>query len=71
MQTRRNHPVPNGVARSAQARPARRCARWLWTCAESSAQRRALAELDDDRLRDIGLTREEAQAEAATPFWRR
>ena len=47
------------------------CASWLWTCAERSAQRRALAELDDDRLRDIGLTREEAQAEAAKPFWRR
>jgi hypothetical protein len=30
-----------------------------------------LAELDDDRLRDIGRTRAEAQAEAAKPFWRR
>jgi uncharacterized protein YjiS (DUF1127 family) len=46
-------------------------ANWLWRCAESSAQRRALAELDDDRLRDIGRTRAEAQAEAAKPFWRR
>jgi uncharacterized protein YjiS (DUF1127 family) len=46
-------------------------ANWLWRCAERSAQRRALAELDDDRLRDIGLTRAEAQNEAATPFWRR
>ncbi len=47
------------------------CANWLWTCAERSAQRRALAVLDDERLRDIGRTREEAQAEAAKPFWRR
>jgi uncharacterized protein YjiS (DUF1127 family) len=46
-------------------------ASWLRRCAERSAQRRALAELDDDRLRDIGLTRAEAQNEAATPFWRR
>jgi uncharacterized protein YjiS (DUF1127 family) len=46
-------------------------ASWLRRCAERSAQRRALAELDDDRLRDIGLTRAEAQAEAAMPFWRR
>jgi uncharacterized protein YjiS (DUF1127 family) len=28
-------------------------------------------ELDDDRLRDIGLNRSEAQAEAGKPFWRR
>ena len=47
------------------------CANWLWTCAERSVQRRALAVLDDDRLRDIGRTREEAQAEAQKPFWRR
>jgi uncharacterized protein YjiS (DUF1127 family) len=46
-------------------------ANWLWRCAERSAQRRALAELDDAGLRDIGLTRAEAQAEAAVPFWRR
>jgi uncharacterized protein YjiS (DUF1127 family) len=46
-------------------------ASWLWRCAERSAQRRALAELDDERLRDIGRTRAEAQAEAAKPFWRR
>jgi len=43
----------------------------LWACAERSAQRRALGELDDDRLRDIGCSRAEAQAEAAKPFWRR
>jgi uncharacterized protein YjiS (DUF1127 family) len=44
-------------------------ASWLWACSERRAQRRALAELDDDRLRDIGLTRAEAQVEAARPFW--
>jgi uncharacterized protein YjiS (DUF1127 family) len=52
-------------------RASRRCARWLWTCAERSAQRRTLAELDSHRLRDIGRTREEARAEAGKPFWRR
>jgi len=31
--------------------------------------RRALAELDDNLLRDIGLTREDAQSEAAKPIW--
>jgi uncharacterized protein YjiS (DUF1127 family) len=52
-------------------RAPRRCAAWLSTCAERSTQRRALAELDGHRLRDIGRTREEAQVEAGKPFWRR
>ncbi|MFB3134883.1 MAG: DUF1127 domain-containing protein [Rhodospirillales bacterium] len=32
-------------------------------------QRRQLAELSDHYLADIGITREEAQIEAARPFW--
>ncbi|HPD91452.1 MAG: DUF1127 domain-containing protein [Rhodobacter sp.] len=32
-------------------------------------QRRALAELDDARLRDLGLTRAQARSEADRPFW--
>lgn len=32
-------------------------------------QRRRLASLDDHILRDIGLTREQAQAEAEIPAW--
>lgn len=32
-------------------------------------QRRRLAELDDAQLRDIGLTREAARAEADRPVW--
>jgi len=32
-------------------------------------QRRHLADLDDALLRDIGLTREEARAEARRPLW--
>jgi uncharacterized protein YjiS (DUF1127 family) len=40
----------------------------MWT--ERSRQRRALADLDDNRLKDIGKTREEALAEAGKPFWR-
>lgn len=32
-------------------------------------QRQALSELDDHILKDIGLTREQAQREAARPFW--
>ena len=32
-------------------------------------QRRALARLDDHALQDIGITREEAIAEARRPIW--
>ncbi len=32
-------------------------------------QRRDLARLDDHALRDIGITRHEAEAEAARPIW--
>ncbi len=38
---------------------------WL----QCSRQRRALAELDDRMLRDIGVTRSQARREAAKPFW--
>ena len=34
------------------------------------AQRRHLLELDERLLRDVGLSREDAEAEAAKPFWR-
>ena len=33
-------------------------------------QRRALAQLDRRLLRDIGVTPEQAEREAAKPFWR-
>lgn len=37
---------------------------------ERRRTRKALLQLDDHRLDDIGLTRDEAQAEARRPFWR-
>jgi uncharacterized protein YjiS (DUF1127 family) len=58
------------ISWSDRLRPAlRSLTGWIWTCAERSAQRRALMDLDDDRLRDIGLSRSEARAEAEKPFW--
>jgi uncharacterized protein YjiS (DUF1127 family) len=36
---------------------------------QRSRQRRALAELDDRMLCDIGVTRSQAQREAAKPIW--
>jgi uncharacterized protein YjiS (DUF1127 family) len=41
----------------------------LW--AERRRQRRALAELSDHTLHDIGISRAEAWREAQKPFWRR
>lgn len=43
----------------------RRVARWH----EAARQRRALADLSPELLRDIGLDREAAAAEAARPVW--
>ena len=40
----------------------------LW--AERARQRQALAGLDDQMLRDIGITRYEAVRECEKPFWR-
>ena len=42
---------------------------WICVWAERSRQRRALRELDDRLLDDIGLTREQAQNEASKFFW--
>lgn len=44
---------------------------WCNACAERHAQRRALAELDERLLLDIGRVRSEAMNEAAKPCWRR
>ncbi len=57
-------------------RPARRAARRaggiagvLFAVLALARSRRALAELDDHMLADIGVTREAAGREAARPFW--
>ncbi len=39
-----------------------------WTA--RARQRRGLRELPDALLRDLGLSREQAETEAAKPFWR-
>jgi len=44
--------------------------RWCVWCSERSQQRDALSGLDDDALKDIGVTRQQANAEAAKPFWK-
>ena len=42
---------------------------WVLAADAQARSRRALARIDDHILRDIGLTRQEADAEAARPGW--
>lgn len=41
----------------------------LFSLFDLARERRALARMDDARLADLGLTREDALAEAKRPFW--
>ncbi len=54
---------------SATTRPHRGLWQTLRRLGELARQRRALAEMDAHRLRDIGLSAEEARREAARPLW--
>ncbi|MDJ0946366.1 MAG: DUF1127 domain-containing protein [Kiloniellales bacterium] len=42
----------------------------LLTWQDRAAERAHLASLDDHRLKDIGITRAQANFEARKPFWR-
>jgi uncharacterized protein YjiS (DUF1127 family) len=44
--------------------------RWCARCSARSRQRQALAKLDDRLLEDIGVTRQQAIAEAGKPSWK-
>jgi len=44
--------------------------RWCAGCSARSRQREALSTLDDRLLEDIGVTRQQANAEAAKPLWK-
>lgn len=46
-----------------------KCARTLKQWQHNYRSRKALSQLDDDLLKDIGLTRALAIAEASKPFW--
>ena len=54
-----------GAARSWAARALIRLMRWH----ETARERRALLALSDHMLKDIGITRAEAEREAGRPFW--
>jgi uncharacterized protein YjiS (DUF1127 family) len=44
-------------------------AAWVWQAAERRRSRRVLLSLNDEQLKDIGLSRSQAYAEAVRPFW--
>jgi len=50
--------------------PSRRLIKTIKFWIERSRQRKHLANLDSRMLKDIGITRTEANAELAKPFWR-
>ena len=70
---RRGAPTPNApVPKNARTPINPFAAAWiLIACWIGRArQRRALAELDDKMLQDIGITRYDAARECGKPFWR-
>ena len=59
------HPVAGALG--AVARAVQAMDRWL----EQRRQLQALRSLNDDQLRDIGLSRDDVERASARPFWRR
>jgi uncharacterized protein YjiS (DUF1127 family) len=49
----------------------RRIAVWFRAAAARWRERRMLEEFDERMLKDIGISRSQALAEASKPFWRR
>ena len=67
--TLRRPGVPSTFLRRLAELPVRILDRLL-TWQERAAERAHLASLDDHRLKDIGLSRAQADLEARKPFWR-
>jgi uncharacterized protein YjiS (DUF1127 family) len=60
------------IGRRARIAPSARwgtLAAWLFACWRRRRQRRALLDLDERLLRDIGLSRDDARLEAKKRFW--
>ena len=68
-QTQIELPQAPGFGQIARAQ-VRRLAAAVLRIADRQRQRFALADLDERLLRDIGVSADEARAEAAKPFWR-
>lgn len=61
--------IPAGLPRPSARGVGRALLAWLEAAVQRSRQRRALRELNDDRLRDLGIARHEAVRESRKPFW--
>jgi len=67
----RPHPGDRIVRAFGPLKPhARSVLAWVLRCAERAGERRTLAQLGDWQLRDIGISRADADDEAAKPCWR-
>ena len=62
--------LPEVGVRSAVRRTLIRIAEAFLAWHDRARERRALMQLTDDMLRDIGISRAEAHGESAKPFWR-
>jgi uncharacterized protein YjiS (DUF1127 family) len=49
----------------------RRALAWLLACHARQSERRALAELNERLLQDVGVTRSDVAMEIRKPFWMR
>jgi uncharacterized protein YjiS (DUF1127 family) len=67
-----NDPAPTSLAKSRRSR-AFSVSHWvalaIWCC-DRRRQRKALLELDDRMLADVGLTKSQAVDEAEKQFWK-
>jgi uncharacterized protein YjiS (DUF1127 family) len=59
-----------GVTRGGLASRLQECVRFVARALDRQRQRRALLDLDDHMLNDIGKSRQEALIEAGKPFWK-
>ena len=63
-------PNPDGCRGKADLNPQSRLAHTLETWLLRWDRRRELGSLDDEQLKDVGISRADAVREARKPFWR-
>jgi uncharacterized protein YjiS (DUF1127 family) len=62
--------IPLAIPQRHESAPEHPLADWWRAARHRHRTRRLLAEMNDSMLKDIGLTRSEAQLELQKPFWR-
>ncbi|WP_428604577.1 DUF1127 domain-containing protein [Sedimenticola sp.] len=58
------------IVRNRRSRPRRHLGELITIWYQRQRQRRALLQLDERMLSDIGISRSEAESEANKPFWK-